>query len=472
MLFNTLDFLLFFLIIFVAYWSIPNKFKWILLLICSYFFYAYWNPIYILLLFISTAIDYFLSLYLTSSLDIKRRKLGLYLSLFLNFGLLFSFKYYNFFTVVVNSFLGTFSNVKLLPELSIILPVGISFYTFQTVSYSIDVYRRDTIAERNFGKFALYISFFPQLVAGPIERVNNLLPQIKEPFKTIDSSDFYAGIRLIIWGLFLKVVVGDNLADLVSPKFGQLSGQSGGALLFALILFAFQLYTDFNGYSKMAMGLARLLGYRLMNNFNYPLISSSFNEFWKRWHISLSQWIRDYIYIPIGGSRSSTAKTCINLLVAFMLSGLWHGASFNFLFWGFLCGALFVSELLLSKFIFDRIHWWKNFKWVNIFFVFGLFCLSLVPFRTNSFQDTITVYGRLSEIKLYDLYFWFADNRYSPGMLGLYIVVFIEIWFGLNLNSKINLRNKYTNYLFFIVLFFMIILLGRDSGSQFIYFVF
>ena len=240
MLFNTLDFLLFFLIIFVAYWSIPNKFKWILLLISSYFFYAYWNPIYILLLFISTAIDYFLSLYLTSSLDSKRRKLGLYLSLFLNFGLLFSFKYYNFFTVVVNSFLGTFSNVKLLPELSIILPVGISFYTFQTVSYSIDVYRRDTIAERNFGKFALYISFFPQLVAGPIERVNNLLPQIKEPFKTIDSSDFYAGIRLIIWGLFLKVVVGDNLADLVSPKFGQLSGQSGGALLFALILFAFQ----------------------------------------------------------------------------------------------------------------------------------------------------------------------------------------------------------------------------------------
>ena len=268
MLFNSLDFLFFFILVFIVYWSSSNKYKWVILLICSYFFYAYWNPIYIILLFLSTFIDYFFSLYYTSSTNPFKKKLGIFISLFLNFGLLFSFKYYNFFTEGLNLLISSLTSHEMVfPQYSILLPLGISFYTFQTVSYAIDVYRGTIPAEKNLGKFALYISFFPQLVAGPIERAGSLLPQINEPKKVLDMHSFSSGIRLILWGLFLKVVVADNLADLVSAKFNYVESQTGGALFFALFLFAFQLYSDFNGYSKMAMGLAQLLGFKLMNNF-------------------------------------------------------------------------------------------------------------------------------------------------------------------------------------------------------------
>lgn len=473
MLFNSLDFLFFFILVFIVYWSSSNKYKWVILLICSYFFYAYWNPIYIILLFLSTFIDYFFSLYYTSSTNPFKKKLGIFISLFLNFGLLFSFKYYNFFTEGLNLLISSLTSHEMVfPQYSILLPLGISFYTFQTVSYAIDVYRGTIPAEKNLGKFALYISFFPQLVAGPIERAGSLLPQINEPKKVLDMHSFSSGIRLILWGLFLKVVVADNLADLVSAKFNYVESQTGGALFFALFLFAFQLYSDFNGYSKMAMGLAQLLGFKLMNNFNYPFVSSSFNEFWKRWHISLSQWIRDYVFIPLGGTRGKTIKIVLTIFITFFVVGLWHGATINYVLWGVLSGLLLIGEFLLTKYIIKNLSWWKKLKLLKIAVVFFLFCLSIVPIRSISFNDCILVYEKLLYLKISDVYFWFAENRYSPEMLGLYVLIFIELWFGLELNSKFNLKNKFTNYAFYLLIFFMILLLGRDTGTQFIYFQF
>jgi D-alanyl-lipoteichoic acid acyltransferase DltB (MBOAT superfamily) len=467
MLFNSLDFLFFFVFIFILYWTIPDKFKWIILLLSSYFFYAYWNPIYLILLLFSTSVDYFFSLYLTSSEDKKKRKLGLGLSLFLNFGLLFTFKYYNFFVDCFNELFNTFLSLNVnLPNYSIILPIGISFYTFQAVSYAIDVYRKDIKAERKFGRFALYIAFFPQLVAGPIERAKELLPQVNELKKFISTESFTNGIKTILWGLFLKVVVADNLAVLVDAKFNHVESQSGGGLFFALFLFAFQLYSDFNGYSKMALGLAELLGYKLMNNFNYPYISSSFNEFWKRWHISLSQWVRDYIFFPLGGTRGSILKILRNIFIAFFLMGLWHGATVNYVLWGIISGFLLMFEYLINKFLFRVTNpFWKNLKLLKIGLVFSLFCLSIVPIRSLTFHESLIVYEKLFSSK-------FADNRYSPGMLGLYILIFVEIWFGLKINAKFNIKNTITSYMFYLVIFFMILILGRDTGAQFIYFQF
>lgn len=473
MLFNSLDFLLFFIVIFIAYWNVSNKYKWIILLFSSYFFYAYWNPVYIILLFLSTYIDYFFSLNFTSSNNQFKKKIGIVLSLLLNFGLLFSFKYYNFFIEGLNQIISTFTSYpNILPHNSFLLPLGISFYTFQTVSYSIDVYRGKIEVEKSLGKFALYVSFFPQLVAGPIERASDLLPQINEQKKSLNFHALLEGTKLILWGLFLKVVVADNLADLVNAKFNSVQSQSGGGLFFALFLFAFQLYSDFNGYSKMACGLAQLLGFKLMNNFNYPFISSSFNEFWKRWHISLSQWIRDYVFFPLGGTKGNSITTIRNILITFFIIGIWHGASINYILWGILSGLLLISEFILNKFLIKGVEWIKKIKVLKIGLVFSLFCLSIVPIRSITFNDSLIVYEKIFNSKLFDIYFWFADNRYHPGLLGLYILIFIELWFGLKINSKFNIKNKLTLFSFYILIFFMILLLGRDSGAQFIYFQF
>ena len=350
MLFNSLDFLVFFVSVFVIYWIIPSRAKWIILLVCSYFFYAYWNPLYIFLLFASTLIDYVFGLYFTSSNNSWKQRVGLIVSLSLNLGMLFSFKYYNFFADGINALFTGLFNHKVIPNFSILLPVGISFYTFQSISYAIDVYKKQIPAERNLGKFALYLSFFPQLVAGPIERAKDLLPQINTANKTLSFDLFKSGLKYVLWGLFMKVVVADNLATLVDSKFELLSTRTGGEMLFAMILFTFQLYCDFNGYSRMAVGLAKLLGYDLLINFSYPFVSSSFTEFWRRWHVSLSRWFRDYIYHPLGGSKKNVGITIRNTAIVFIVSGLWHGATINFLLWGVMCGVLMIVEILIKNY--------------------------------------------------------------------------------------------------------------------------
>jgi alginate O-acetyltransferase complex protein AlgI len=473
MLFNSLDFLVFFIVVFVLYWSIPNKFRWLVLLASSYFFYAYWNPIYVLLLLASTLIDYIISLKLTQHEKRSIRKIGLILSLLLNFGILFSFKYYNFFVEIFNQNIAQIIYFNKLKTHSIIFPIGISFYTFQTVSYTIDVYLKKINPERNFGKFALYIAFFPQLVAGPIERAGNLIPQIDLATNVkISWINFVSGLKLILWGLFLKVVVADNLSDLVDSKLNYSVVHSGGAIAFGIVLFAFQLYTDFNGYSKMAVGLAKLLGYNLSMNFDYPFTSSSFNQLWRKWHISLSTWVKDYIFIPLGGSKRNFQRTILNINISFVLMGIWHGASYNHILWGIICGLLFSFEIVLWKYVKVLHYLQSKMKIMSALIIFLLFCLSIVPIRANNLDHTLQLYSKLLEFKFFDFYFWFADNKFAPGMIGLYIVVAIEFWFGFNFNNWLNLKNKTTESIFYFVTFFLIVLLGKDAGSEFIYFQF
>ena len=270
----------------------------------------------------------------------------------------------------------------------------------------------------------------------------------------------------------MKVVVADNLATLVDSKFELLSTRTGGEMLFAMILFTFQLYCDFNGYSRMAVGLAKLLGYDLLINFSYPFVSSSFTEFWRRWHVSLSRWFRDYIYHPLGGSKKNVGITIRNTAIVFIVSGLWHGATINFLLWGVMCGVLMIVEILIKNYFLKQRNVPEWLKFLGIPFVFSLFVLTLVPFRSSDLTESMLIFEKMADCSLNELYFWFADNRFSPGLLGLYILIFIEIWFGLKLNSFWNIKNRISESAFYTVIFFMILLLGKDTGSQFIYFQF
>ena len=471
MLFNSLNFILFFLIFFTFYWNVKKKNRYIFILLGSCFFYGYWSQYFLLLLLISSSLDYYLAIKLTSSKKKSLKKIGLWISLILNFGVLIYFKYSLFFLESVYSIFKLNSSGLDKFE-TIVLPIGISFYTFQIVSYSIDIYRCTIRPEKNYLKFISFVTFFPQLIAGPIERAKNLLPQINGENKNLSFEIIYNGLKLFLWGLFLKVVIADNLAILVDAKYSNLQNESGGAIFFAIILFSFQLYCDFNGYSKMALGLAKMLGYELSNNFNYPFISRSFKEFWSRWHISLSLWFRDYVYIPLGGKNNHNFKFYTVIFITFFISGLWHGASINFVLWGILCAIIFILENLARKFILNYIKWWKKITLFRIFLVFGLFTLTLIPFRANNEKDIIIIVYKLLDVNFKDVYFWFADNRFQPGMIGLYLLILIEFWFGLNINNYINLKNNIVSYLFYTLLFFIIILFGNDAGSQFIYFQF
>ncbi|WMJ22944.1 MBOAT family O-acyltransferase [Paludicola sp. MB14-C6] len=354
MIFNSMSFLIFFPIVTVVYFLIPHKIKWIWLLVTSYFFYMCWNPQYAILIGFSTVITYLSGIFiekLRKIPDIKKSKrlmhLVVYLCLAINLGLLFFFKYFDFAIDNINIALSLLNLSLVQPEFDVLLPVGISFYTFQALSYTIDVYRGDIYAERNIGKYALFVSFFPQLVAGPIERSKNLLTQINDKHN-FDYTRAKLGLQLMLWGLFQKIVIADRVAIIVNNVYGNYSNQSGIVLILATILFAVQIYCDFSGYSNMAIGAAQVMGFKLMDNFNRPYFARSIKDFWHRWHISLSSWFRDYLYIPLGGSRCSKERKCFNLMVTFLLSGLWHGASWNYVVWGVLHGFYQVSGEILT----------------------------------------------------------------------------------------------------------------------------
>ncbi len=338
MLFNSLAYAIFLPLIFICYWLMPSKYRWILLLCGSYYFYMSWNPKYVVLILFTTAISYLTALLVEKSQSIIVRRVTLLFALITCLGVLFVFKYYNFALNTLSHF------VHMEPHLvNLLLPVGISFYTFQTLSYVIDVYRGTVKAEKNFGIYATFVSFFPQLVAGPIERSDNLLPQIKGEH-VFDKEKVYYGTRLILWGLFKKMVVADNLSVYADKVFGDLDNYTGGAILIATIFFTFQIYCDFSGYSDIARGSAKLFGIELMENFKSPYFSTSIRDFWSRWHISLSTWFKDYLYIPLGGNRVSKFRNIINLMLTFLVSGLWHGARWNFVVWGGMHGAMQVYE--------------------------------------------------------------------------------------------------------------------------------
>ena len=351
MLFNSIDFAIFLPIVFLIYWLIVNKSLRSqngFLVVASYVFYGWWDWRFLTLILFSTAVDYLVGIGLGQVENKTRRKALLCISIFVNLGFLGFFKYYNFF---LDNFIAAFqffgSSIK--PNsLNVILPVGISFYTFQTLSYSIDVYRRRLNPTKDFVAFAAFVSFFPQLVAGPIERATNLLPQFFAP-RSLNYAKAVDGLRQILWGLFKKVVVADNCAEIANLTFGYPEGQSGSTLLLGAFFFGMQIYGDFSGYSDVAIGTARLFGFDLMRNFAFPYFSRDIAEFWRRWHISLSTWFRDYVYIPLGGSRGGVWLTIRNTFVIFVVSGFWHGANWTFIVWGALHAIYFLPLIILRR---------------------------------------------------------------------------------------------------------------------------
>lgn len=348
MLFNSLTFLIFLPTVFIIYWFfLRNTLKGrnLFLLIASYLFYGWWDYRFLSLLIISTLVDFVIALLMDKEQRDKRRKLLLTISLITNLGLLGVFKYYNFFIENWVNMWDAFGVEMHVSSWRIILPVGISFYTFQTLSYVIDVYRKQLRASNNFIQFAAYVSFFPQLVAGPIERATNLLPQFSRLHK-FDYTLARSGISLIVWGFFKKVVIADNATFFVNEIFATPEAFSTPELWMGAILFGFQIYGDFSGYSDIAIGTARLFGFRLMTNFKFPYFSRDIAEFWRRWHISLSTWFRDYLYIPLGGSRGSKKMQLRNTMIIFLVSGFWHGANWTFIVWGAIHALLFLPLLV------------------------------------------------------------------------------------------------------------------------------
>ncbi len=325
MLFNSIHFVFFFVIVTTLYFAIPHKFRWFLLLISSCYFYMAFVPVYILILGFTIVIDYFAGIWLEKT-EGKRKKIFLVASLIANIGVLAIFKYYNFLNDNLSAILNSFGYQNNVPYLSILLPIGLSFHTFQAMSYTIEVYRGHQKAERNFGIYSLYVMFYPQLVAVPIERPQNLLHQFYEKHY-FEYERVVEGLKLMLWGLFMKLVIADRLAIYVNAVYNNVDQHTGLTLALATAFFAFQIYCDFAGYSNIAIGAAKVMGFKLMTNFNRPYFSRSISEFWSRWHISLSTWFRDYLYTSLGGNRVTIPRWYFNLLFVFVISGLWHGAN-------------------------------------------------------------------------------------------------------------------------------------------------
>lgn len=387
MTFNSYEFLVFFAVVYGLYVNLNHKWQNHLLLAASYFFYGWWDWRFLFLLALSTVMDFTCGLMIVRFQDKRRKKMFLVFSMILNLTLLGFFKYFNFFAESLHDSLATLGISLPMPALNILLPVGISFYTFQSMSYVIDVYRGHLRPSAKLAEFALFVSFFPQLVAGPIERATELLPRVQNP-RTITWDKVSQGCALIFWGLFKKIYIADNCAKLVNDAFADPSLHSGASLLIAVYAFTFQIYCDFSGYSDIARGLAKMLGFELMINFNLPYFSLNPTEFWRRWHISLSTWLKDYLYISLGGNRKGPFKTYRNLFLTMFLGGIWHGAAWNFVLWGAYQGILLIGHRL-SLPLLCRIpirsglsQWvWTAIRWVV---TFHLICLGWLLFRSES----------------------------------------------------------------------------------------
>jgi alginate O-acetyltransferase complex protein AlgI len=438
MTFISPQYLLFFPTVVIIYFLLPQRYRWILLLLASYYFYAAWRLEYTLLILFSTTVDYFAGRQMGRLQSRSARRPYLILSLVVNLGLLFAFKYANFFN---DSLRQAFSEVNILydvPAFDFLLPVGISFYTFQTLSYTIDVYRGKLEPETHFGIFALYVSFFPQLVAGPIERAVRLLPQLRREHR-FEEERVISGLRLILWGVFKKVVIADRLAIYVNNVYGSPEEYAGLPILLATYFFAFQIYCDFSGYTDIAIGSARVLGINLMRNFRQPYMARSIPDFWRRWHISLSSWFRDYFYIPLGGSRVSIPRWYLNVLLVFLVSGLWHGASWTFVIWGGLHGLYVVMGHMLNwtmRRVGRRRGMDAGLKlpgWLNIFVTFHLVTFAWIFFRAETLSGAVTLVRNLvqpgPDLSLQALYAPWVATAVNPALeMSLSIVLIFLIW--------------------------------------------
>ncbi len=394
MLFDSLEFLIFFPTVIALFYLIPHKFRWIFLLVASYFFYGSWKIEFLSLIIYSTIVDYFVALRIDATQN--RKRFWLSISLISNFGVLFIFKYFNFFIGSSDYFIdfaGQHPKVEWFTSmLEYGIPVGISFYTFQTVGYTLDVYFGKTKPQKNLAKFALFVSYFPQLVAGPIERYKNLNDQI---FKKVSFQyeNLSAGFRLILMGLFVKMVIADNLVSSVQPVFDNPLAYDQLDTIIATLFFSLQIYADFGGYSLIAIGLAKMMGVHLMDNFKTPYFSTSIKEFWSRWHISLSTWFRDYLYIPLGGNQANYFRWMINILIVFIVSGIWHGANYTFIVWGTIHGLFYIVENgLAKKFSLKKNLFLKVIGWIKTFFVVNI---AWIFFRSDSLASA---YLTLSKI--------------------------------------------------------------------------
>ena len=387
MLFNSLAFSLFFPLVTFGYFLLRPGQRWWWLLLASCVFYMYFRPVYILVLALTIGIDYAAGLLMERSSDFRVRRRWLGASLIANIGILAFFKYWGFLDENLAALTGWTGSPLRLPVLDVVLPVGLSFHTFQAMSYTFDVYYRRQKAERHLGIYALYVMFYPQLVAGPIERPGQLLPQFRE-HHTIDYGRISKGLVRMLWGLFKKIVIADRLSLFVDPIFREPEGYGGITMVWAVLFFSIQIYADFSGYCDIALGAAQVMGFRLMENFRHPYFSASFREFWTRWHISLSQWFRDFVYIPLGGNRVPIVKEIRNLLIVFALSGLWHGASWTFVVWGLIHGFFLITERLL----FPN---GRSSTILNRLLTFTGVCLAWVFFRADSFDDAMQVFAGL-----------------------------------------------------------------------------
>lgn len=392
MTFNSLAFLIFFPTVALLYFVLPKKLTWVWLLCASYFFYMYWNPKLVFLILFTTLVSYFCGLGMAKAKSKRLRVLLLSAALLSSLGVLGFFKYQGFFAETVNGISGLFGGGAVVSSLDLILPVGISFYTFQTLSYVIDVYRGKIEAERHFGYFALFVSFFPQLVAGPIERPENLLPQLKEKHK-FEPMRAYSGLSKMAVGYFKKIAVADVVAEYVNAVYNNASAATGPLVIVSTVLFAVQIYCDFSGYTDIAIGCARIMGIDLMKNFDRPYGAADIRDFWKRWHISLTSWFTDYLYIPLGGSRRGQARRMLNIMAVFLVSGLWHGARWTFVIWGGIHGLYQIIGHLTRaprQKLYSALHIktdTKLFAAGQRICTFAFVCFAWIFFRANSFSD-------------------------------------------------------------------------------------
>ena len=483
MTFNSWEFLVFYPIVAALYFLLPKKLKWPMLLVASYYFYAFYQADLLFLIILTTAVSFFMSHLIERTQSAAKKKLYLALTLTVCLGVLVFYKYFNFLGASVEGIITLFGKEPPSLVLDLVLPVGISFYTFQTLSYVIDVYRGDIKTEKNFFFYALFVSFFPQLVAGPIERPGNLIPQLKEAHKP-ERDNLIRGSKQMLLGFFKKICVADLVASYVSAVYNSPDEATSFAVVIATLMFAVQIYCDFSGYTDIATGCARIIGIKLMKNFDHPYSASSIKEFWSRWHISLSGWFKDYLYIPLGGSRRSAARNMLNVFIVFLVSGLWHGANWTFVVWGALHGVYRVVGTLTLKWrnaLIERVGLKTDSRLVVTLrrvCTFLLVCLAWVFFRANSIADAFTlltalvtrfssVSGALASMQL---------DTVSILLVIFAVATMIVIDRALSYDeqdgSDILVRDGAFIYYVFAIMFVWLLLLSRGQSSTFIYFQF
>lgn len=474
MLFNSIDFAYFLPIVLLLFWLLSKNLKAqnLVLLLASYVFYGWWDWRFLSLIALSSFADYIIGIQLHKAQT--NRKYWLVLSLVINLGMLAFFKYADFFAQSFSDAFSLFGQHIELSRLNIILPVGISFYTFQTLSYTLDIYKRKLEPTKSLVSFLAFVSFFPQLVAGPIERASNLLPQFFQN-KKIKSDLFVAGLQQMLWGFFKKMVIADNCAIIVDQIFNQAPEYSGLTLFIGAIFFGFQIYGDFSGYSDIAIGTAKLFGFNLSQNFAFPYFSRDIAEFWRKWHISLSSWFKDYLYIPLGGSRATKAKTIRNIFIIFLVSGFWHGANWTFVFWGFAHALLFVPLFVLNK---NRTFTQNNHNLspINLWRMlstFVLVCLAWILFRAQNIEQAIFIYG-----KIFDFTSWTSpslEDFNSAIIISMIVFLLVVEWNNKKEKNPLKNIDKLPNvvrWLFYSFLLFCISMFSPTQELPFIYFQF